>query len=266
VAEESNYHDATTDSLTGDGSAQLYSRYNTWMFLLGFIIVGLIGSMAFLSTTDQASSVSDMTDTDTVTVSKYDIDVKVTDDIYEDLASKDYLPWDTIAAFQRDQRAIVNSSYTTTDGDYFAVDDDHDVVWNIFGETYEGSSALFKVTSKPGVSTCSVTISKDGSQLIYHEFTMAAKYVRREIRSMTDDDRNTFLDALHTMYTVPMAEGKVLYGDKYVDAAYCLKKHLYGAGRTDCDHWHDGAGTAACCMLPALISLSHLSHFPTWWA
>jgi hypothetical protein len=32
------------------------------------------------------------------------------------------------------------------------------------------------------------------------------RYVRREIRSLTDDDRESFLDALHTVYTLDEAE------------------------------------------------------------
>eukprot|EP01034_Spumella_vulgaris_P026148 gene26150-32683_t len=76
----------------------------------------------------------------------------------------------------------------------------------------------------------------------HYHFQLASKYVRREIRSLTDEDREAFFDALLKVYTVPSAEGVALYGSKFKTAEDFLVKHLAGAGTTDCDHWHDGAG------------------------
>jgi len=75
-----------------------------------------------------------------------------------------------------------------------------------------------------------------------YSFTLAVKYVRREVRSVTDEDRTRFLNALYLMYTTDEAEGKAAYGDQFNTAEYYVYKHLNGAGTTDCDHWHDGAG------------------------
>ena len=36
--------------------------------------------------------------------------------------------------------------------------------------------------------------------------------------------------------------GVARYGADYRDIAWFTEKHLEGAGRRDCDHWHDGAG------------------------
>ena len=36
--------------------------------------------------------------------------------------------------------------------------------------------------------------------------------------------------------------GKALYGDNYVGIETLVSQHLDGAGRKDCDHWHDDAG------------------------
>lgn len=68
------------------------------------------------------------------------------------------------------------------------------------------------------------------------------KYVRRNLRTMARKDREGFLDALQTLYTVPSAEGKQVYGPEYRDIAFFVRKHLYGAADLACDHWHDGAG------------------------
>jgi hypothetical protein len=71
---------------------------------------------------------------------------------------------------------------------------------------------------------------------------MAGKYVRREIRSLTDTDRAAFFKALRYLYTMKEDTGKERWGEKFQTMEYFLYKHLDGAGRTDCDHWHDGAG------------------------
>ncbi|CAM9656756.1 unnamed protein product, partial [Laminaria digitata] len=41
------------------------------------------------------------------------------------------------------------------------------------------------------------------------------KYVRREIRQLTDSDREDFFDAMETLYRLPTAEGNKKYGDDY---------------------------------------------------
>jgi len=73
-------------------------------------------------------------------------------------------------------------------------------------------------------------------------FTLAVKYVRRELRALSDDDKANIINALYLMYTVDEVPGKATYGDKFNTAEYYSYKHLNGAGTTDCDHWHDGAG------------------------
>eukprot|EP01035_Chromulina_nebulosa_P020096 gene20096-26092_t len=37
-------------------------------------------------------------------------------------------------------------------------------------------------------------------------------------------------------------DGQAIYGSKFHSAEYFLHLHLQGAGTSDCDHWHDGAG------------------------
>jgi hypothetical protein len=75
-------------------------------------------------------------------------------------------------------------------------------------------------------------------------FTLAVKYVRRELRSLTENDRRAFFDALYQVYTGGLGSGGEGsgFGDKFKTAEYFLYKHLNGAGTSDCDHWHDGAG------------------------
>ena len=68
------------------------------------------------------------------------------------------------------------------------------------------------------------------------------KYVRREIRAQTDDQRDAFIAATKTLYTISQRDGVKMYGSKYRSIEYLVAKHLAGAASKECDHWHDGAG------------------------
>ena len=73
-------------------------------------------------------------------------------------------------------------------------------------------------------------------------FAVTAKVVRRELRSLSDDERSAYIGSLHVLYTTSDAEGRARYGDGFVSANYLIRMHLKGAAATDCDHWHDDAG------------------------
>lgn len=60
----------------------------------------------------------------------------------------------------------------------------------------------------------------------YH-FEVAVKYVRREIRRMTDRDREIFFNAVAVMQRVPSAVGQQVYGKRYFSKDYFNRLHLY---------------------------------------
>lgn len=91
----------------------------------------------------------------------------------------------------------------------------------------------------PTVGTYTVFAS-DGESL--STFTVTAKVVRWELRSLTDTDRGAYFEALRTFYVTSQSEGTVKYGNDYLSLTYLLRQHIYGAASKDCDHWHDGAG------------------------
>ncbi|CAN0194709.1 unnamed protein product, partial [Ectocarpus sp. 12 AP-2014] len=59
------------------------------------------------------------------------------------------------------------------------------------------------------------------------EFEVTVKCVRREIRDLTDRDRETFFNAVSVLQRVPSAVGREIYGDKYYSADYFNRLHLY---------------------------------------
>ena len=77
---------------------------------------------------------------------------------------------------------------------------------------------------------------EDGSQnpnqppppgAVTHNFEVAVKYVRREIRDLTDRDRETFFNAVAVLQRVPSAVGREIYGDKYYSKDYFNRLHLH---------------------------------------
>lgn len=111
------------------------------------------------------------------------------------------------------------------DGHTQAYGVDVDVLWTSTGWKY-----VVLVENVNGNNTC-VLAAK-----------VMVKYVRREIRSLTDRDRETFFQAAMIMQRVPTEVGERLFGNKYRSKDYFNRLHLYYGGMGDCDHWHQGAG------------------------
>lgn len=70
--------------------------------------------------------------------------------------------------------------------------------------TYLEISRLFSDLSDAAISGGVVGLS-----------TRPFQYVRREIRQLTDSDREAFFDAMETLYRLPTPEGNALYGEEY---------------------------------------------------
>ncbi|CAM9886160.1 unnamed protein product [Choristocarpus tenellus] len=49
------------------------------------------------------------------------------------------------------------------------------------------------------------------------EQRILSKYVRREIRRLTDEDTQALMDAMHILWTVKINAGKEIYGEDYLD-------------------------------------------------
>ena len=71
---------------------------------------------------------------------------------------------------------------------------------------------------------------------------IVVKYVRREIRSLHDEDREKFFDTMQVLWNVSTSVGQELYGSSYQSIADLTKGHAKLAGAQYCDHMHDGLG------------------------
>lgn len=69
-----------------------------------------------------------------------------------------------------------------------------------------------------------------------------SRYVRREIRAMSDDARQRYFDAVQVMTTLTAAEGRARYGDAFHTTNELMRIHLNLAGDRDADRLHTGLG------------------------
>jgi hypothetical protein len=68
------------------------------------------------------------------------------------------------------------------------------------------------------------------------------KYVRRELSTLTDSDRDAFLDAFSTLWNVNTADGVELYGANYKDLYYFAVIHNDAGANSVCDMFHGDTG------------------------
>uniref|UniRef100_A0A6C0KH90 Tyrosinase copper-binding domain-containing protein n=1 Tax=viral metagenome TaxID=1070528 RepID=A0A6C0KH90_9ZZZZ len=226
---------------------------STFFKLLSKCIIGLAVLVSFYmiaSRTDLTKTVLHSTnfaenDVFTITMSASSPD-------YGILTTLADLPWDMVLEPHRTQNVAIDSFLLGDKEMDVAL---YTVTWDFAGQAYSGSD-IQVMLNNTGVYNCTITITQNpGRRLINtlspslssptaytQTFTAAVKYVRREIRSLTDADRELYFDALEQIYSLDETTGQSIYGSKFHSAEYFSYKHLSGAGTSDCDHWHDGAG------------------------
>lgn len=74
------------------------------------------------------------------------------------------------------------------------------------------------------------------------EVVVWVKYIRRELSTLTDNDREEFLDAYYTLWEVNTKEGKAKFGDRYKSLYYLSMLHHDAANNERCDEFHTGKG------------------------
>lgn len=67
-------------------------------------------------------------------------------------------------------------------------------------------------------------------------------YVRREIRSLTDEDLSATMDAMYALWEYSQEEGQEIYGTDFNAASILLKFHHFNSAWQDADHIHEGIG------------------------
>ncbi|CAB1114283.1 unnamed protein product [Ectocarpus sp. CCAP 1310/34] len=68
-------------------------------------------------------------------------------------------------------------------------------------------------------------VEADGSLIAEARVTITCKYVRRELRSLTGEDRTGFFAAMREFYTVSLEEGRDKYGEGFSNAKHVAAYH-----------------------------------------
>lgn len=68
------------------------------------------------------------------------------------------------------------------------------------------------------------------------------RYVRREMRTLNQDDRELFFEAMEKIYWEDCTGGKLKYGSRFTCIDVLVDTHNTLAGAKYCDHMHDGYG------------------------
>ena len=67
--------------------------------------------------------------------------------------------------------------------------------------------------------------------------TLMCKYVRREMRTVTSEDRLRYLEAMRIVTTMRLDEGRRMYGGKFANLEYFAVKHIH---TEECSPFHGG--------------------------
>jgi hypothetical protein len=119
--------------------------------------------------------------------------------------------------------------------------DTYSYSWTIGSDVYSGSSITATMTT-PGTYSVSVDVTDDSSNTCTFTTTAYVKYVKRELRSLTEADRNKALDASYTLWKYSAEEGQALYGDAYTPLQTFVEEHALASNDILCDQYHEGTG------------------------
>jgi hypothetical protein len=134
----------------------------------------------------------------------FSIEISVKDPTYGTIETLDDLPWDALAEPYKKQLFSIK---TFTVSDKIVDVSDYIVCWSIDNNIFHGDDTLIMLNNT-GIydATASITTKLSNtmtSNTVYtYDFTLAVKYVRREIRSLTDEDRETIFTALELLYSL----------------------------------------------------------------
>ena len=168
-----------------------------------------------------------------------------TADYGQEPTSAGFLPFDHIAEAYKNctltvkhgstEGGVANTHYRWTIEAVNEKENFHEVV----ADKQEGES-IQVVFDRPGQTYTVKIRARRGDVVKTYRSHVVCKYVRRELRSMTDADRQASLDALEKVHRLSMQEGQKRYGDKFANYAYFAAKHMWKMTLDDCTPFHNG--------------------------
>jgi Common central domain of tyrosinase len=124
--------------------------------------------------------------------------------------------------------------------------------WTIENFNEDGSSWMkegkFQTTqkltfTKTGIFNITIE-AQDTAGHVAHTYStrLICKYVKRELRTLTEADRERFLDAAIKLWKINSNKGIQLYGSEYVSIDRLVAIHSLASNDIMCDGFHEGSG------------------------
>jgi hypothetical protein len=102
-------------------------------------------------------------------------------------------------------------------------------------------STLFHQVGKFSISVD--VLAKGGSLLGSYNVDANSLFVKRELRKLTEEDRENFLEAMIKIWRYPTSEGREKFGEDFTGMDRFVYIHAREAtGDITCDKWHEGSG------------------------
>jgi len=114
--------------------------------------------------------------------------------------------------------------------------------WSFQGQTTSGLEYQLLLEKTGTYPIILQEIDSEGTVLRELRTVLVCKYIRREIRTLTDEDREAFFKGLERMVSVSDTEGARLYGKNFKNNEYFIGLHNELVGAQDCDHLQSGRG------------------------
>lgn len=110
--------------------------------------------------------------------------------------------------------------------------------WTFENDTsaYVGNS-IQKTFTTPGTYTFMLSNQKEK-----HEAVVIVKYVKRELRSLSSEDRHRFLKTAAKLWKYTTEEGREKYGEKFTSISTLVEEHALASNDIKCDQFHEGSG------------------------
>jgi hypothetical protein len=199
-----------------------YLICSTFFILIVFASIG--GLMTMVSYTDK---------TTTATTSYSDITMTVSNE-YGVYSNENY-GWLNGSHFAEPYKTTSISLSTNSSG-Y----NENAWKWSIQNDDaiYTGPT-IETVFTKPGTYVVTIT---NNQFLSNYTSTIIVKYVKRELRALSDADRRSFLKAAAKLWKYSTEEGRLLYGDQFTGISTLVEEHALASNDIRCDQFHEGSG------------------------
>ena len=111
---------------------------------------------------------------------------------------------------------------------------DDEIMWG------NSTEKVFKKTGKYDLYVYGIT--NNDEIIVNHTTTVIVKYVKRELRQLTHEDKHAFLHTAAKLWKYSTEEGRAKYGEKYTSVNELVEEHALASNDVKCDQFHEGTG------------------------